>query len=143
MLLFTDDVLSQNCSTVEDFESLAATVADVLVSKHGDHPLYAKFVESFVKSICAPLKDVETRKAASALTTLANEKQKAQKDAQGGKKKKASKPALGAAKNVSSRAADVGAYDEILDDSGDYDDFVSPIARRRLRRRLTCVRVQM
>ena len=34
-----------------------------------------------------PLKDVEVRKAASALTTLANEKQKQQRDKASGKKK--------------------------------------------------------
>jgi translation initiation factor 3 subunit J len=34
-----------------------------------------------------PLKDVEVRKAASGLTTLANEKQKEQRDKASGKKK--------------------------------------------------------
>ncbi len=51
-----------------------------------------------------PLKDVEVRKVASGLTTLANEKQKEQRDKASGKKKSkaAGKPNLGAAK-VSSR----------------------------------------
>lgn len=74
--------------------------------------------------MCGPLKDNETRKAASGLTTLANEKQKAAKEATS-KKKKPGKPALGATKSLGAGRADVGAYDEILDDSGDYDDFVS------------------
>ncbi len=47
-----------------------------------------------------PLKDVEVRKVASGLTTLANEKQKEQRDKAGGKKKAktAAKPTLGVAK---------------------------------------------
>ena len=47
-----------------------------------------------------PLRDVEVRKAASGLTTLANEKQKDQRDKTSGKKKTkgSTKPGLGAAK---------------------------------------------
>jgi translation initiation factor 3 subunit J len=47
-----------------------------------------------------PLKDVEVRKAASGLTTLANEKQREQRDKASGKKKPkaVSKPALGGLK---------------------------------------------
>lgn len=55
-----------------------------------------------IRELAAPLKDVEVRKAASGLTTLANEKQKEAKDKASGKKK-AAKPAgktLGAAKVV-------------------------------------------
>jgi hypothetical protein len=56
-----------------------------------------------VRALAAPLRDVDVRKAASALTTLANEKQKEQRDKAGGKKKganKPAKPALGGAKSV-------------------------------------------
>lgn len=47
-----------------------------------------------------PLRDVEVRKVSSALTTLANEKQKEQRDKSAGKKKTkgSAKPGLGAAK---------------------------------------------
>ena len=47
-----------------------------------------------------PLKDVEVRKVASGLTTLANEKQKEQRDKASGKKKPkaASKPGLSGTK---------------------------------------------
>lgn len=116
------DPFALSCKTLEDFEALSITISDLIIAKHGNHPLYAKFVESLVKGVCGPLRDVEVRKAASGLTALSNEKQKEQKDAAGGKKKKASKPALGANKSVG--RADVGTYDEVLDDSGDYDDFV-------------------
>jgi len=47
-----------------------------------------------------PLKDVEVRKVASGLTTLANEKQKEQRDKASGKKKPkaANKPGLASSK---------------------------------------------
>jgi translation initiation factor 3 subunit J len=49
------------------------------------------------------LRDVDVRKAASGLTTLANEKQKEQRDKSSGKKKgvnKAAKPILGGARGA-------------------------------------------
>ena len=90
-----------------------------------------------------PLRDVEVRKAASGLTTLANEKQKEQRDKTSGKKKTkgASKPGLGAAKVATKCVAsfasfkayhssftdrvDTSVYDEALDDFGsNADDFM-------------------
>jgi translation initiation factor 3 subunit J len=120
----SEDPLSARLLTTDDFNTFTTTVSDMIVSRHGDSPLYAVFVENFVKALCTPLNDVEVRKTASGLTTLANEKQKAQKDAQGGKKKSkgAAKPALGAAKAMS-RAADTSRYEEALDDEYD-DDFM-------------------
>lgn len=125
LLTGEENPLTMRCDNKDDFEALAESLSSAIVSSHGSHPLYALFVENFFKQMCGPLRDVETRKVASALTALGNEKQKAQKDAAGGKKKKAAKPALGATKGIGAGRADVGAYDEILDDSGDYDDFVS------------------
>lgn len=119
-----DNPLDMRCSTAADFEDMANALAEQIISNHGEHPLYAQFTSFLAKAICLPLKDHEVRKTASTLTTLANEKQAAAKA--GGKKKGkgAAKPALGASKNMGARN-DVAAYDEILDDSGDYDDFVS------------------
>lgn len=92
-----------------------------------------------------PLKDVEVRKAASALTTLANEKQKEQREKASGKKKPkaAGKPALGATKATNKSVIfafvsmiyvdthflvfrfDTNAYEESLDDFGSHpDDFM-------------------
>lgn len=93
-----------------------------------------------MKELCAPLKDVEVRKAASGLTVLANEKQKDQRDKASGKKKPkaATKPVLGSSK-VSGRQVsatllstclislrmDTSVYDEALDDFGsNADDFM-------------------
>ncbi|EED80116.1 predicted protein, partial [Postia placenta Mad-698-R] len=46
----------------------------------GSKPLYAAFLEHHVRELAMPLRDVEVRKTASVLTTLANEKQKEQRD---------------------------------------------------------------
>lgn len=53
-----------------------------------------------MRELAVPLKDVEVRKAASGLTTLANEKQREQREKASGKKKSkaATKPGLGNAK---------------------------------------------
>lgn len=60
------------------------------------------FVEMHVKALAQPLKDVDVRKSASALTALANEKQKEQRDKASGKKKPkaATKPGLAGSKSV-------------------------------------------
>ena len=88
-----------------------------------------------------PLKDVEVRKVASGLTTLANEKQKEQRDKASGKKKPkaTSKPGLAGAKPSSKYESslsvhdtqlifsrlDTRVYDEALDDFGTgADDFM-------------------
>ena len=79
---------------------LSHKIIEYIIKRHQSKPLYPSFVEHFVRELAMPLRDVEVRKAASGLTTLANEKQKEQRDKTSGKKKTkgASKPALGAAK---------------------------------------------
>lgn len=72
-----------------------------MIKRHQSKPLYAAFLEHHVRELAMPLRDVEVRKTASVLTTLANEKQKEQRDKASGKKKNpkaAAKPVLGAAK---------------------------------------------
>jgi translation initiation factor 3 subunit J len=71
------------------------------LKRHESKPLYPSFIEHHVKALSQPLRDIEVRKAASGLTTLANEKQKEQRDKASGKKKSKSvaKPVLGAAKS--------------------------------------------
>lgn len=108
-----------------------------------DKPLFATFVEGHVRQLAASLRDVDVRKAASALTTLANEKQKEQRDKTSGKKKgvsKAAKPILGGAKTTARYVlpyaptmphflltnvvrVDTNRYEEALDDFGP-DDFM-------------------
>jgi translation initiation factor 3 subunit J len=95
-----DSLISANPRTKEDFQDFSAKIIEFIVKRHQSKPLYATFIEHHVRELCQPLKDLETRKAASALTTLANEKQKEQRDKASGKKrpKAATKPGLGAAK---------------------------------------------
>ncbi|KAA1476260.1 translation initiation factor eIF3 subunit [Dentipellis sp. KUC8613] len=120
-----DQLVSANPRTKEDFQDLSTKIFEYIIKRHQDKPLYASFVEHHVRTIAGPLRDVEVRKAASALTTLANEKQKEQREKQSGKKKPkaAAKPTLGSAKVASKH--DTSVYDEALDDFGsNADDFM-------------------
>lgn len=96
-----DYLISFQPRTKEDFQALSSKIIEYIIQRHQNKPLYHFFVENHVRELAAPLKDVEVRKAATALTTLANEKQREQKEkgATGKKKSKAaSKPGLGPAK---------------------------------------------
>lgn len=118
-------LLNFNPRTKDDFQALSSKIIDVILKRHENKPLYAAFIEHHVRALAMPLKDIEVRKAASALTTLANEKQKEQRDKASGKKKSkaASKPTLGSSKVV--KKLDATVYDEPLDDFGaNEDDFM-------------------
>ena len=93
-------MISAQPRTKEDFIDLSNNIIEYIIKRHQSKPLYPTFVEHFVRELAQPLRDVEVRKAASGLTTLANEKQKEQRDKTSGKKKTkaAAKPGLGAAK---------------------------------------------
>ncbi|KAL5525701.1 hypothetical protein ACEPAG_7038 [Sanghuangporus baumii] len=120
-----DKLISFDPRTKEDFQAFSKRIVDYIIKRHQNKPLYASFVEQHVRELALPLKDVEVRKAASALTTLANEKQKEQRDKTGGKKKTkaAAKPVLGSTKALGK--LDTNAYDEALDDFGnDPNDFM-------------------
>ncbi|KIM84808.1 hypothetical protein PILCRDRAFT_96576 [Piloderma croceum F 1598] len=120
-----DSLISADPRTKDDFQTFSAKIIEYIIQRHQHKPLYASFVEQHVRALAEPLKDVEVRKAASGLTTLANEKQKEQRDKASGKKKPkgAAKPVLGAAKQVAK--LDTNAYDEALDDFGtNADDFM-------------------
>ncbi|KAG6812377.1 hypothetical protein H0H92_003190 [Tricholoma furcatifolium] len=98
-----DSLISFQPRTKEDFQTLSARIIEFVIKRHQNKPLYPSFVEHHVRELAMPLKDVEVRKAASGLTTLANEKQKEQRDKASGKKKTkgSARPALGAAKPTS------------------------------------------
>ncbi|KAK7033312.1 eukaryotic translation initiation factor 3 subunit J [Favolaschia claudopus] len=118
-----DSLISFQPRTKEDFVKLSNQIIEVVIKRHENKPLYATFVEHLARELAMPLKDVEVRKVASGLTTLANEKQKEQRDKASGKKKPKAlgKPIAGAAK--SSSKVDTSLYDEALDDFGN-DDFM-------------------
>jgi len=120
-----DALISAQPRTKEDFIKLSDGIINYITKQHEQKPLYHAFVEHHVRALAAPLRDVEVRKAASGLTTLANEKQKEARDKASGKKKPKTtgKPALGAAK--ASSKIDTSTYEEALDDFGtNADDFM-------------------
>ncbi|CCM03609.1 uncharacterized protein FIBRA_05747 [Fibroporia radiculosa] len=121
-----DSLISAQPRTKEDFIDFSNKVIEYIIKRHQSKPLYAAFLEHHVRELAMPLRDVEVRKTASVLTTLANEKQKEQRDKASGKKKNpkaAVKPVLGATKI--SNKFDTSVYDEALDDFGSNpDDFM-------------------
>jgi translation initiation factor 3 subunit J len=138
--------LNANPKTKEDFVILSRQIFEFVIKPHQDKPLYAAFVEAHAKELANPLRDVEVRKVASGLTTLANEKQREARDKTSGKKKKAPKPVLGSTKvagkcvsdpwayfdppkvlnsDIGFSRADTNLYEEALDDFGnDPNDFM-------------------
>lgn len=120
-----DNILKSTPKSKEDFVALSDAIIAHIIKRHQDKPLYGSFVEHHVRALAAPLRDVEVRKAASGLTTLANEKQREQRDKLSGKKKpkSAGKPILGASKL--GNKLDTTVYEEALDDFGSNpDDFM-------------------
>jgi translation initiation factor 3 subunit J len=96
-----DYLISFQPRTKDDYAEFSSKIIEYIIKRHENKPLYASFVEHHVRELCLPLKDVEVRKAASGLTTLANEKQKEQREKASGKKKPKGKPALGGTKGSS------------------------------------------
>jgi translation initiation factor 3 subunit J len=95
-----DSLISFQPRTKEDFQKLSDRIIEFIIKRHQDKPLFPIFIEHHARSLAMPLKDVEVRKVASGLTTLANEKQKEQRDKASGKKKPkaATKPGLSGTK---------------------------------------------
>ncbi|KAH9003158.1 translation initiation factor eIF3 subunit [Lactarius hatsudake] len=117
-----DNILKSSPSSKEDFVALSEAIIAHIVKRHQDKPLYSTFVEHHVRALATPLRDIDVRKAASGLTTLANEKQR-EKTSGKKKPKAAAKPVLGASK-VGNKL-DTTVYDEALDDFGsNADDFM-------------------
>ncbi|EJD47270.1 translation initiation factor eIF3 subunit [Auricularia subglabra TFB-10046 SS5] len=115
-------LLTFSPKTKDDFAQLSDKLINLVLKQHMSKPLYPTFCEMFARELAAPLRDVETRKVASTLTALANEKQKEQRDKTSGKNKKktASKPALGLGKVAAK--LDTSVYEDSLDDFGKNDD---------------------
>ncbi|THG93763.1 hypothetical protein EW145_g8286 [Phellinidium pouzarii] len=120
-----DKLISFDPRTKDDFQNFSSQIIEYIIKRHQNKPLYPAFVEHHVRELAMPLKDVEVRKAASGLTTLANEKQKEQREKTSGKKKPkaAAKPILGSLKAADK--FDTNIYEEVLDDFGtNADDFM-------------------
>ena len=82
----------------EDMVEFANNLAERLNNDHSLNPFFLEFVDQLAKNLGQNLKDVQVRKVSSTLATLANEKQKAIREADKGGKKKATKPKLGMTK---------------------------------------------
>ncbi|EJU05025.1 translation initiation factor eIF3 subunit [Dacryopinax primogenitus] len=116
------EILTANPKTKEDFQKLSTLIYERLIKPHESKPLFATFIELHVREIAQSLRDVDVRRAATALTTLSNEKMKEKTQTGKKKTKAAAKPILGAAK---AGRIDTSAYDESLDDFGkEKDDFM-------------------
>ncbi|KZP00455.1 translation initiation factor eIF3 subunit [Calocera viscosa TUFC12733] len=117
-----EEIVNADPKTKEDFQRFSTLIYERLIKPQESKPLFATFVELHVRELAQSLRDVDVRRAASALTTLANEKIK-EKTQTGKKKKAAAKPILGAAKTVNK--IDTSVYEEALDDFGkETDDFM-------------------
>jgi len=102
---------------VPQFVKLRETLVPLIVA-NGKKPQYASFMAEFTKQLCRDLSSEQTKKIASALSTMSNEKMKEEKAAdKGGKKTKAAKTknSLAASRDVS-RSADTTAYDDGLEE---------------------------
>ncbi|KAF8604129.1 translation initiation factor eIF3 subunit [Ceratobasidium sp. AG-I] len=117
------ELVTFNPRTKEDFQKLSNMIVEHVIQRHQAKPLYASFIELHTRALAEPLRDVDVRKVASGLSTLANEKQKEQREKASGKKKPkaAQKPGLGLAK--AGTKVDTNTYEEALDDFGN-DDFM-------------------
>ncbi|KAH9953213.1 translation initiation factor eIF3 subunit [Lactifluus volemus] len=120
-----DKILKSTPKTKEDFIALSDAIIAHVVKQHQDKPLYASFVEHHARALAAPLRDVEIRKAASGLTTLANEKQREQRIKRV-ERKSQNQPESPFWVRVSlGNKLDTAVYDEVLDDFGtNPDDFM-------------------
>ncbi|KAF9965271.1 Translation initiation factor 3 subunit J component [Mortierella alpina] len=105
--------------TKEQFNEFTTELVK-LIQKHEKQGLYASFLEGLIRDLASGVRDVDVRKYATTLTTLANEKQKAAKEALKTKKKGSAKPSLVAAKVTST----VDTRDYSNDYNDDFDDFM-------------------
>ncbi|RKP10043.1 eukaryotic translation initiation factor 3 subunit J [Thamnocephalis sphaerospora] len=110
-----DKIASANPKSKEEFEAFKKALVE-RIEMFKSQRAYPTFVENLTTELARGLKDVDVRKVASALTRIANEKQRESKDK--GKKKATKKPSV----QVSSAGVDTTDYGAYAD--ADYDDFM-------------------
>ncbi|KAI9299082.1 translation initiation factor eIF3 subunit [Neoconidiobolus thromboides FSU 785] len=103
--------------TKAEFDNFAKEISEYILKNKANRN-YGGMIETLVRNICEPLKDVELRKISSALTASANDKQRAAKEALKGKKKGAKKS------NVKVEADTVEMTRGPAYDDDDFDDFM-------------------
>ncbi|KAJ1951936.1 Translation initiation factor 3 subunit J component [Linderina pennispora] len=112
------DVLNTiNPKTQAEFDEFRKALVE-RIQKTQSQRLYVSFLEGLIRELALPLKDVEVRKFSSVLTTLANEKQRAARDAAKGKKKGGKKAVVTAPPK---EQLDMNDYSRDFDD---FDDFM-------------------
>jgi translation initiation factor 3 subunit J len=116
------EISSFQPKTKEEFDEFSTRLATIITAV-GSSPQYPMFLAGLVKAIAEPLSSDDVKKVTSGLTTLGNEKLKAEKAA-GGKAKKGKKPALavGTAKSVAAKFDTTDYSRSGFDD--DDDDFM-------------------
>ncbi|KAJ1860835.1 Translation initiation factor 3 subunit J component [Coemansia sp. RSA 2703] len=106
-----------NPKTQAEFDEFRKALVD-RITKAQNSRLYNQFLEKLIRDLVDPLKDLDVRKIASGLTTLANEKQRAAREASKPKKKN-KKATLSAPPKDQMDMADYS-----REDFDDYDDFM-------------------
>lgn len=108
---------SANPSSKAELDQFASAIANKVHGLKLKNALLVPFLDTLVKQLADPLDFSDIRKLSSTLSTLSNEKQRAEKDKKaGGKKKKAQV-------RVSSNELDEAAtYTDNY--AGEYDDFM-------------------
>ncbi|KAJ1674298.1 Translation initiation factor 3 subunit J component [Spiromyces aspiralis] len=86
-------VLTMNPNTEEEFAEFSKALVEI-IQKMQTKKHYKTFLNDFIRALALPLSDVDVRKFASTLTTLANDKQKASRATAKGKKKPNKKVAV-------------------------------------------------
>ncbi|KAJ2834431.1 Translation initiation factor 3 subunit J component [Coemansia furcata] len=104
--------------TEAEFDELQTALVD-RIQKSQSHRLYTQFLEKLIRELALPLKDVDMRKFASTLTTLANEKQRIVRDAS--KKKKTTSKKAAVVTSTPKAKMDMNDYSNAYDE---FDDFM-------------------
>lgn len=112
----------KNLKTKDDFDQFEKLLSEIILNSKSSR-LYPGFVETLVRNVAEPLKDVELRKISSSLTAAANEKQRAAKAAQKGKSKGSKKTNVRVDADITSTAS--AAKAGVMNDYDDeFDDFM-------------------
>ncbi|KAJ1955579.1 Translation initiation factor 3 subunit J component [Dispira parvispora] len=116
---FREDLATMNPRSKEDFDQFRKILVERITS-FSNQRHYPVFVDALVRELCVPLKDTDVRKAASTLSSLANEKQKAARDAVKGKKKNKKPVAKVHVTTMPTKMADDADYADAYDDLDDF-----------------------
>jgi translation initiation factor 3 subunit J len=103
-------------TTKSQFDALREVLVPIII-ENTKKPHYNAFLQDFTRALAKELSSDQVRLVASKLTTLSNEKQKEEREAQKGGKKKAGpkKTALSSAGKAMD-GADTKSYDDVYDD---------------------------